>query len=114
MRHRCTTGLSAALLPVIVAAAAVRAEAQTKAYVTQAGANVVPVIDTATATTVGTVPVAGGPGHVAVTADGARAYITDGAAASVSVVDTASDTVLATVPVGAQPSAVAVTPDGSL
>ena len=41
--------------------ASTRAEAQTKAYVAHTGANVVSVIDTATGTVAGTVPVGAGP-----------------------------------------------------
>ena len=52
---------SLALLPLFVAAGATRTEAQTKAYVAHAGANLVTVIDTATGTVAGTVPVGTGP-----------------------------------------------------
>ena len=61
----------------IVAAAATRAEAQTKAYVAHQAANVVSVIDTATGTVVRTVPVGTGPTRVAIARDGSRAYVTN-------------------------------------
>jgi YVTN family beta-propeller protein len=101
-----------ALVPLLVAAAANRTEAQTKAYVTDAQANVVTVIDTATAVVVGTVPVGTGPTRTAITRDGARAYVANGGSDSISVIDTASDVVIETIPVGDSPSSLAVTPDG--
>jgi YVTN family beta-propeller protein len=102
-----------AWLALFVAAAASRAEAQTKAYVAHAGANLVSVIDTASGIVVGTIPVGSGPSHVAVARDGSRAYVTNGNSDSISVIDTSSDVVAATIPVGDAPSAVAVTPDGT-
>ena len=101
-----------ALLPLFVVAGATRSEAQTKAYVAHPSANLVTVIDTATGTVAGTVPVGTSPARVAITRDGTRAYVTNGGSASISVIDTASDAVIATIPVGDSPSALAVTPDG--
>ena len=100
-------------LSLLVAAAATRAEAQTKAYVAHSAANVVSVIDTATDTVLGTVPVGTGPRRVAITRDGTRAYVTNGGSDSISVIDTDSDAVIATIPVGDGPSYLAPTPDGS-
>ena len=92
---------------------ATRAEAQTKAYVAHPGANLVTVIDTATGTVTGTVPVGTAPARVAITRDGTRAYVTNAGSASISVIDTAADAVIETIPVGDSPSALAVTPDGT-
>ena len=100
------------LLPLIAAAMAPPAEAQTKAYVAQRSANTVAVIDTATGTLVRTVPVGTGPTRVAMTRDGIRAYVTNALSDSISVIETGSDTVIATIAVGDEPSYLAVTPDG--
>ena len=100
------------LLLVSVVAGATLAEAQTKTYVVHSGANIVSVLDTATGTVAGTIPV-DSPARVAVTRDGTRAYVTNGASSSVSVIDTAADAITATIAVGDRPSAVAVTPDGN-
>jgi YVTN family beta-propeller protein len=101
-----------ALLPLLSAAGASGAEALTKAYVVHTGANLVSVIDTATGTVVGTIPVGPGPTRVAVARDGSRAYVLNRDSASISVIDTASDAVVAIIPIGATPSGLAVTPDG--
>jgi YVTN family beta-propeller protein len=101
-----------AWLPLVVAASATLADAQTKAYVAHASANVVSVIDTAAGTVVGTVPVGAGPTRVAMNRAGTRAYVTNQASNSISVIDTHSDAVIATIPVGDSPSYLAVTPDG--
>src|SRR5262249_3415128 len=88
------------LLPLCLVASALRAEAQTKAYVVSAGANLVTVIDTATGSVAGTVPVGTNPSRVAISRDGTRAYVTNTGSASVSVIDTATDTVTSTISVG--------------
>jgi YVTN family beta-propeller protein len=97
---------------LLVSAVTVDAEAQSKAYVAHAGANVVSVIDTATAAIAGTIPGGGGPARIAITRDGTRAYVTNTSSASISVIDTASDNVFSTIATGDQPSAIAVTPNG--
>jgi YVTN family beta-propeller protein len=101
-----------ALIPLLVTAGSTASEVQTKAYLTETGANVVSVIDTATATVLGTIPVGAGPSRVVMTRDGSRAYVTNGASDSISVIDTATDMVVATILVGDGPSSLAVTPDG--
>ena len=74
--RRCANHLCLlAWLPLLVAVGATRAEAQTKAYVAHTAANLVTVIDTATDTVAGTVPVGAGPTKVAVARDGTRAYV---------------------------------------
>ncbi len=108
-----TCNLSAlALLPLFFLAGATPTEAQTKAYVADTNANLVTVIDTATGTVAGTIPVGTGPVRAAVTRDGTRAYVTNGGSNSISVIDTSSDLVIDVIPVGPTPSALAVTPDG--
>ena len=101
-----------ALIPLLVTAGSTASEVQTKAYLTETGANVVSVIDTVTATVLGTIPVGAGPSRVVMTRDGSRAYVTNGASDSISVIDTATDMVVATISVGDGPSSLAVTPDG--
>lgn len=71
------------------------------------------VIDTATDTITGTIPVGIQPRGVAVTPDGSKVYVANKISNTVSVIDTATDTVIATVPVGAAPFYLAVTPGGS-
>ena len=66
------------MLPLFVMAGATRTEAQTKAYVAHASANLVTVIDTATGAVAGTIAVGAGPTRVAITRDGTRAYVTNG------------------------------------
>ncbi|MGJ0394223.1 MAG: beta-propeller fold lactonase family protein [Methylocystis sp.] len=83
------------------------------AYVPNAGSNNVSVIDTATNTVLGTIPVGALPIGVAVAPDGSKAYIANFSSNNVSVINTSTKTVTATVPVGATPTGVAVTPDGS-
>jgi YVTN family beta-propeller protein len=70
------------------------------------------VLDTATGSVVGTVPVGAGPIRVAISRDGTRAYVTNAESDSISVIDTGSNNVIATLPVGDNPSYLAVTPDG--
>jgi YVTN family beta-propeller protein len=111
---RRTSGVCAlALLPLFVAAGATRTEAQTKTYVAHPGANIVTVIDTATATVAGTLAAGAAPTRVAVTRDGSRAYVTNRDSDSISVIDTAIDAVIETIPVGDSPAYLAVTPDGT-
>lgn len=111
--RRCGTRLCVlASLPLLVAAAATRAEAQTKAYVTHTAANTVSVIDTTADTVLRTIPVGAAPTRVATTRDGSRAYVTNRDSDSISVIATASDAVIATIPVGDSPTYLAVTPNG--
>src|SRR5271170_6497614 len=102
-----------ALFLLGMALLAVPAQAQTRAYVTNASSNSVSVIDTASNTVVATVGVGNYPDLLAITPDGTRVYVTNISFASVSVIDTASNAVVATVGVGAAPQGVAITPDGT-
>jgi uncharacterized repeat protein (TIGR01451 family) len=86
------------------------------AYVANALADTVTVVDTGTNVAVGEpIAVGDGPNSVAITPDGSRAYVTNanGLADSVSVVDTATNTVTATVDVGIGPAQVAINPNGT-
>ena len=79
------------------------------AYVANHGANVVSVIDVASATVVATIPVDGDPLGVAVGPFGTRAYIANQkVAGTVTVIDGVTQSVVTTIPVGARPSGVAV------
>ena len=111
-RSRTSSVSALAMLTLFVVAGATRTEAQTKAYVAHPGVNLVTVIDTATGTVVGALPVGTGPARVAITRDGTRAYVTNGGSDSISVIDTGAGAVIETIPVGGNPSALAVTPDG--
>lgn len=84
----------------------------TDAYVANTSVNTVTVIDTATATVRGTVPVSAGPSRIAVSPDGARAYVSHPSLALVSVIDAATRTVAGTITTAAGPGALAVSPGG--
>jgi YVTN family beta-propeller protein len=86
---------------------------QSLAYVTNGADNTVSVIDTASNTVVGTIPVGQDPFGVTITSDGTHAYVTNQLEDSVSVIDTASNTVVATIPGFILPTGVAITPDGT-
>ncbi len=73
-------------------------------------ADTVSVIDTATNTVIGTIPVGLVPFGVAITPGGTRGYVTNESGATVSVIDTATNTVIATIPVGLTPVGIAITP----
>ncbi|MDN3351237.1 hypothetical protein [Actinomadura sp. DC4] len=90
--------------PKIVTAARQR----TPAYVTDFNANTVSVIDTATNTVIGTIPVGANPRGVAISPGGTRVYVANFGSTTVSVIDTATNAVIATIPVGAFPIRVAV------
>jgi YVTN family beta-propeller protein len=87
------------------------AAAQTKAYAV--AGNALTIIETATDTVGGSIPLAGGPTRIAVTRDGTRAYVLLRDLHAVAAVDTALDAVVATIPVGDSPAALAITPDGA-
>ena len=70
------------------------------------------VIDAASNTVIGMVPVGVQPRGVAVNPDGDLLYVANSGSNSVSVIDAASNTVVATVPVGTRPRGLAVHPDG--
>lgn len=99
--------LTLALFLVVGANAAF---AQLTGYVTNRLDNTVSVINTATNTVVGTVPVGAFPVGVAVTPDNAFAYVVNTGDSTVSVISTATNTVVATVHVGNRPQLIAFTP----
>jgi len=76
------------------------------AYVANAAASTVSVINTATHSLVATIPVGSTPHGVAITPDGAFAYVGNEYSSTVSVINTASNTVVDTV------GGVAVAPEG--
>ncbi|RBY82472.1 cell surface protein [Geodermatophilus sp. TF02-6] len=87
-------------------------------YVTNRGAGVITVVDTATDQVTAAIPVeAGPPQYLTFSPDGTRAYVSvwDDArtVAAVCVLDTGTDAIVATVPVRSRPYVSAVTPDGS-
>jgi YVTN family beta-propeller protein len=75
------------------------------AYVTNAGAKSVSVIDTTAGPprVVATVGVGAIPVHVSISPDGVHAYVTNAGSDSVSVIDTTTNAVTVTVPVGVRP-----------
>ena len=83
------------------------------AYVTNAVDGTVSVIDTATNTVVGTIPVGANPNRLAVTPDGTHVYVANVTGNTVSVIRTTTNTVVKTIPVGSLPDGIAVTPDGT-
>jgi YVTN family beta-propeller protein len=78
----------------------------TKAYVTNAGANSVSVINTSTDTVLTTVTVGSNPVDTAITGNGAKAYVTNAGSNSVSVINTSLNNVGTTVSVGGNPTEV--------
>jgi YVTN family beta-propeller protein len=93
-------------LPVGVA---VDAAAHT-VYVTNLGDNTVSVINEATNTVTGTIPVGSGPYGVAVDPAARTVYVTNNSDNTVSVINEATSTVTRTIPVGSGPVGVAVDP----
>ena len=86
-----------------------------KAYVTNANADTVSVINTATNAVVGSaIPVGDAPFGIAITPDGTKAYVTNSGADTVSVIDTATNAVVGSaITVGDGPVGIAITPDGT-
>jgi YVTN family beta-propeller protein len=84
------------------------------AYIANHGGSNVSVIDTASNTVIGTVPVGIHPYGVAVNPAGTLAYVTNEGSNTVSVINTRTNIVVATIPVGVTPEGVAVNPAGTL
>jgi YVTN family beta-propeller protein len=83
------------------------------AFVAVFGANVVKVVDVATATVVGDpIAVGAGPSEVVVTSDGSRVYVSNANSSpgTVSVIDVATRTSPGTITVGTSPEGIAITP----
>ncbi len=88
------------------------------AYITNSGDGIVTVIDTATSTIRGTIPVGSGPWGTAVTPDGSKVYVANSVDNTVSVIHTATNSVASTIVLGAvtaadRANAVAISPDGN-
>jgi YVTN family beta-propeller protein len=108
-RHRALPSLLAAALLSLASTA----HAAPFAYVTQWFTNTVAVVDTASNTTVATVPVGWGPFGVAVHPSGSHVYVGNNDEGTVSVIATASNTVVGTIVVGPRPVGLVVHPSGS-
>jgi YVTN family beta-propeller protein len=75
--------------------------------------NVVDVIDTASKTLIGNVPVPANPHWVAFDKSGREFYTTDHMSAEVTVVNAANNAIVTEIPVGETPHSEALSPDGS-
>lgn len=106
-------GVAVVMFAASFLAGSVWAQAQTHAYIANANANLVTVIDTATNAVAGTIDVGAQPTSVAISKDGSRAYVANTGSSSLSVINTATRTVIATIPVAAQPGSIAVAADGA-
>ena len=88
------------------------AATNTRAYVTNRDAGTVTVIDTVTATVVGTYAAGVAPDGLAVKQDGTRLYVSSSTKNTVTVLDTATGAVKATIAV-AKPTAITMAPGGA-
>jgi YVTN family beta-propeller protein len=86
--------------------------AGTTAYVTNQWSQNIGVVDIATNTQVGTIPIGGDPFNVVPSRDGGRLYVTTNAD-NVAVVDLASRTVLTTIPMPADPNGLVLNREGT-
>jgi YVTN family beta-propeller protein len=84
-----------------------------RAYVTNATASTVEVIDTATRDFTTSISVGTSPFSLAINPAGTRVYVTNFSANTVSVIDTSTNSVIATIDVGTRPRGIVLTPDGS-
>uniref|UniRef100_UPI0037C65456 YncE family protein n=1 Tax=Lysinibacillus sp. D4A3_S15 TaxID=2941227 RepID=UPI0037C65456 len=75
--------------------------------------NRVSVVDTATNTIVGSIPLGTAPLEVAITPNGAFGYVPALFSDNVTVFDTARNMVVTTIPVGSDPLGVAISPNGA-
>ncbi len=83
------------------------------AYVTNSGTNTVTILDIATGSQVGSIPVGDAPLKIALSPDGRRAFVTNFGSNTVSVIDVVAKTVVQTIEVGLNPFGLAVSPDGT-
>lgn len=88
----------------------------TPAYVTNFASSNISIIDTATNTVTGTIPIPIGdfPFGLALTPVGTRLYVAESGTAHVSVIDTSTNTIVATIPVGNEPIELASNPTSTL
>ena len=84
------------------------------AYITNAGANTISVIDVTTHALVTTIPVGQAPEWASVTPDGSKVYIANHNSDNVSVINALTNTVIATIPVGPNPICIALNSDATL
>jgi len=100
---------------VAIAAAPSAASAATGYVLSCSCENVVTVIDTATRSVVGTIPVGDEPSAIAVSPDGRAAYVAQRVEESIAVIDGATRTVAREIQLddGDEPFALAVSPDGA-
>lgn len=75
--------------------------------------NNVVVVNTATNTTVDTIPVGNNPKGIAVSPDGSRVYVTTVDNGKLAVINTVTNTVDTSITIGNNPSGVVISPDGS-
>lgn len=113
----CTLALVGAGLVGVTAAPAHATTALDLAYVVDRGDASVRVVDVATSTIVGTIPVGFGAEAIVVSPDKRTAYVVSYGGAlygnTVSVIDAATSTVTHTIPICGVPGAAALKPDGS-
>ncbi|WP_197040213.1 Ig-like domain-containing protein [Mycobacterium sp. URHB0044] len=95
-----------------VSGAGAVAATNTRAYVANRDAGTVTVIDTVTATVVGTYAAGVAPDGLAVKQDGTRLYVSSSTKNTVTVLDTATGAVKATIAV-AKPTAITMAPGGA-
>ena len=84
-----------------------------KAYVTNAAAGTMTVVNLANNSVLATVPVGASPSAVVVNSAGTRAYIANSTANTVTVINTTNNSLVKTIKVGTNPTNLALTPDGS-
>ncbi|WJN47719.1 beta-propeller fold lactonase family protein (plasmid) [Priestia aryabhattai] len=86
-----------------------------KAYVTNSNSDNITVIDTATNTSIATIPSAElNPVGIAITPDGTRVYVTNSGSNTITVIDTATNTPITTIPsTGSTPFRITITSDGT-
>lgn len=82
------------------------------AYVTNAGANTVSVVNLGSNSVVATITVGTGPDGIAITPNGLYVYVANNSSNNVSVINTTTNAVVATIAVGTGPQFIGVTPNG--
>jgi YVTN family beta-propeller protein len=85
----------------------------TVAYVANANADAVSVVNAEVASVASTIPVGASPHGVAVAPDGTAVYVTNSGSGDVSVIDTGRRAVVGAIAVGTNPYGVVFSPDGT-
>lgn len=96
-----------------VAAPSAAPAVASRAYVSAGNASSVAIVDLGSNAVVGSIPVGGAPGRLAVSADGARVYVPCAANDTLAVIATATNSVIATIPVLDAPAVAAIAPGGA-